>query len=120
MISSKKSLAQDDAAIARSVVSGAVVATASNHRAAPTVTNADPDDFGSEADRRLPLEPHVQEPTKLLLKPRRGASWPADHRQPQLASQIVGRGAKLDLGTLGADRFGGQVGEEKARVGAVG
>ena len=57
---------------------------------------------------------------KLILEPRRCASWPADHRQTQRTSQSVGRGAKLDLGILGPNRFSGQVGEEKARVGAVG
>ena len=56
----------------------------------------------------------------MILEPRRGAAGPADGGQPQLARQSVRRSAKLDLGALGADRFGGQVSEEKASVRAVG
>ena len=68
-----------------------------------------------EAHRGLPFEPHVQKAMKLILESTRCASGSADRRQTQLASQVVGRGAELDLRTLGADGLGGQVGEQQPR-----
>ena len=57
---------------------------------------------------------------ELILQSTCGAAGSADHRQPELARQIVGLGAQLDHRTLGPDRFCGQVGKKQPRIGTVG
>ena len=56
---------------------------------------------------------------ELSLKSMRGASGSADRRQPQLASQVVGRGTELDFRALGPNGLGSEVGEQQTGIGAV-
>ena len=72
-----------------------------------------------ETHSSLPGKPRGPKSAKLIVEPMGRASGSTDARQSQLASQIVGRGSKLDLGTLGPDGFGGEVSEEKARIDTV-
>ena len=55
----------------------------------------------------LPVESGGKEPVKLVVKSLGGASWSADGRKTQLASQVVGCPPKNDLGALRANGLGG-------------
>ena len=75
---------------------------------------------GGESHGGLPFEPHAKKATKLLLEAMGCASGSANHREPELASQIIWCSAKLDHRTLGPDRLCGQVGKKQPRIGTVG
>jgi len=55
----------------------------------------------------LPAESGGDEAVKLVVEPPGGASWSADGRKTQLASQVVGCPSKIDLGALCTNGLGG-------------
>lgn len=73
-----------------------------------------------ETDRALPSEPREAETAKLLLKSLGCSTWPADWGESELADEVVGGSAQMNLGVLGPKSFGGQVGKDESRIGTVG
>jgi len=76
--------------------------------------------LGPEILGVLPVESGGDEAVKLVVKSVGGASWSADGRKTQLASQVVGSASKIDLGALPANSSGGQIDEDEAGIGPIG